>query len=69
MVKVSDSPYYGLLDVMNRQHVTQAELAELIGVRRPTFSNKVNRYKGADFSFHEACLIADKLKINPAEFF
>lgn len=68
MVREKAEPYYGLMIKMKKKGETQASLAELIGVNRTTFNQKLNRINGKDFYYSEAKQIADCLNISVSDF-
>lgn len=62
-------PYFGVLNEMKRQGITQEEMAKAIGVDRVTFNLKVNRKQNHDFTYSQAKEIAEKLKSKPSLLF
>lgn len=54
-------PYYGLMDIMKRQGVTQNDLSAFLGMDRSTFNLKINRGRDRDFTLSEAVKISEKL--------
>ncbi|HAB7745290.1 helix-turn-helix transcriptional regulator [Listeria monocytogenes] len=52
------SPYYNLKVLIDKKNLTQAKIADEIGMDRSTFNLKINRSKGRDFTFEEAIKIS-----------
>jgi len=54
-------PYYKMKNFIDKSGYTQGEVADLIDMSRATFSIKINRKYGRDFSLSEAIRIAKAL--------
>lgn len=63
------TPYTKYKAFLWENKITQREEAEMIGVTPPTFSKKINRKFGYDFSLKEVRTICKKHKLNANEFF
>lgn len=64
-----EKPYFGLMDLMKRNGVTQTELAKELNMDRATFNVKINRSSGRDFTFTEAIKISQVLSTPMDDFF
>lgn len=62
-------PYYKLKSLIEQSNFTQSEVAEKIEIDRSTFSLKINRKNGRDFTFAEAIEIAKVLETTISNFF
>lgn len=49
--------------------IKQQEVSNLLKIDRSTFSNKINRYKGADFSLDEVRIILTEYDLSSDIFF
>lgn len=63
------TPYNKLKGLMARYGFSQADMAEVTGVSPSTFSFKVNRRDGRDFTLTEASKMADHLGVKVDDFF
>lgn len=63
------NPYYKLKSLIEQSEFTQTEVAEILEMDRSTFSLKVNRKNGRDFTFAEAIEIAEILETTVSNFF
>lgn len=63
------NPYYKMKSLIEQSNFTQSEVAEKIEMDRSTFSLKINRKYGRDFSFAEAIEIAEVLETTISNFF
>lgn len=68
-VKNFEKPYFGLMDLMKRQGITQGEMADRLQMDRATFNIKINRNNGRDFTLSEALKISQELKTALDNFF
>ena len=62
-------PYYKLKSLIEQSEFTQSDVAEKIKMDRSTFSLKINRKNGRDFTFAEAIEIAEVLETTISNFF
>lgn len=63
------APYYNIKGIISKRGLTQADIADKMGMDRSTFNLKINRTKGRDFSFSEAIKLAAVLNENIDYFF
>lgn len=63
------NPYYKLKSLIEQNGFTQSEVAGKIDMDRSTFSLKINRKNGRDFTFAEAIEIAEVLDTTISNFF
>lgn len=63
------NPYYKLKSLIEQNGFTQSEIAGKIDMDRSTFSLKINRKNGRDFTFAEAIEIAEVLDTTISNFF
>lgn len=63
------NPYYKLKSLIEQSGFTQSDIAEKIEMDRSTFSLKINRKNGRDFTFAEAIEIAEVLETTISNFF
>lgn len=62
-------PYYKLKNLIDEKGYNQYEIAQILDMPRTTFSLKINRTNGRDFTFSEAIRIAEILETTVSNFF
>lgn len=67
-VKDSSKPYLNLKSIIISKGMKQNDVAQKLNMSKTTFSAKINRNKGRDFSYSEAAQIAHMLNIKMEDF-
>lgn len=62
-------PYNKMKNLIEKQKMTQTEVADILKMNRSTFNLKINRTNGRDFSLEEAKGIAELLNVKMDNFF
>ncbi|WP_317335080.1 helix-turn-helix transcriptional regulator [Streptococcus orisratti] len=62
-------PYFGLKVLIEKHGYKQQDIANKLNMNRSTFSQKINRKDGRDFSLSEANMISDILDEPLSNFF
>lgn len=65
---VLDKPYHNLKGIIVSKGLKQNDIADKLGMDKSTFSVKLNRYKGRDFTFSEASKLAELLGVKMEDF-
>ncbi|MBE6162600.1 MAG: helix-turn-helix transcriptional regulator [Streptococcus equinus] len=63
-----ERPYINLKSIIVSKGMKQKQIAERLDMNKSTFSAKINRHNGRDFSYSEACQIAHMLGIKMEDF-
>lgn len=66
---VENKRYTNLKSILVKKGLSQSEVADAIEMDRTTFNIKINRYRGRDFTLHEALKLARALNVSVDDFF
>lgn len=67
-VKDFSKPYLNLKSIIISKGMKQNDVAQKLNMSKSTFSAKINRNNGRDFSYSEAAQIAHMLNIKMEDF-
>lgn len=67
-VKDFSKPYLNLKSIIISKGIKQNDVAQKLNMSKSTFSAKINRNNGRDFSYSEAAQIAHMLNIKMEDF-
>ncbi|HER9558000.1 helix-turn-helix domain-containing protein [Streptococcus anginosus] len=65
---VMEKPYLNLKSIIVSKGMKQKDIAKKLDMDKSTFSMKVNRYRGRDFTFSEANQLSKLLDIKMEDF-
>ncbi|QBX28211.1 helix-turn-helix domain-containing protein [Streptococcus pseudoporcinus] len=65
---VLERPYLNLKSIIVSKGLKQKDIAKKLDMDKSTFSMKVNRYRGRDFTFSEASQLSKLLDIKMEDF-
>ncbi len=66
---IENQRYAILKSILDARDISQADIADAIGMDRTTFNVKINRYKGRDFTLQEAIKISNFIGVSIDDFF
>lgn len=64
-----EKPYNNLKGLLVKNGIKQSDMAKLVGVDPSTFSFKINRKNGRDFTLDEAIKMAEAMNVKVDDFF
>ena len=66
---IENQRYAILKSILDARDISQADIADAIGMDRTTFNVKINRYKGRGFTLQEAVKISNFIGVSIDDFF